>query len=378
MLEVTGPALVVTLVLIGCTAPPEPAGQAPPRSGVIRLAGEPKPFRAPHVAGDRLYGLTPGERGERLENGINAVFIAVLSPAAVPDPSAGSRVAYNAWEGQGPVVRLIDTGTGEDRVLDRGAYSVAWRSDGTLAYFKGQAKIDLEEGERPIGHVVVRGSPDERAVPWTEQAGQYVVAAWAGDRLLVYRIGNGRWPDILALDGPGRGQLLARESALVAVSPDGDSAFLSAYGETPPSVQVVDIQEGRRTARFSFDDSAPAEARGTQWIVESGSWVGDLVVAKASQGLIVFRVGSGTIEVDQVLRLDGVFPLGLFEPRLDPSGRQIVAWAQLEGLPRQPLPDTALVQCDRLTLRCVRGEPVSAGLGLRLVYNPSRPERPAA
>jgi hypothetical protein len=133
MLEVTGPALVVTLVLIGCTAPPEPARQARPRSGVIRLAGEPKPLRAPHVAGDRLYGLTSGERGERLENGINAAFIAVLSPAAVPDPSEGSRVAYNAWEGQGPVVRLLDTGTGEDRVLDRGAYSVAWRSEGTIA-----------------------------------------------------------------------------------------------------------------------------------------------------------------------------------------------------------------------------------------------------
>jgi hypothetical protein len=138
-------------------------------------------------------------------------------------------------------------------------------------------------------------------------------------------------------------------------------------------VQVVDIGERGRTARFSFGERAPAEARGTKWIVESGSWVGDLVVAKASQGLIVFRVGPGGIEIDQVLRLGAAFPLGLFEPRLDPSGRRILAWAQLEELPRQPLPDTALVRCDRLTLLCVRGEPVSAGLGLRLVYNPSRP-----
>jgi hypothetical protein len=373
MIEIIRPALVVALVLIGCTAPPEPAGQARPRSGAIRVAGEPKPLRAPHVAGDRLYGLTSGERGERLENGINAAFIAVLSPAAVPDPTAGSRVAYNAWEGQGPVLRLLDTGTGDDRILDRGAYSAAWRHDGAIAYFKGQAEIDLEGGERPIGHVVVRGSPDQRAVRWTEQTAQYVVAAWADDRLLVYRIGEGRWPDLLELEGPGKGRVVARDSALVAVSPDGDSAFLSTYGETPPFVQVVDIGERGRTARFSFGEGTPAEARGTRWIVESGSWVGDLVVAKASQGLIVFRIGPGSIEIDQVLRLDGTFPLGLFEPRLDRSGRRILAWAQLEELPRQPLPDTALVRCDRLTLVCVRGEPVSAGLGLRLVYNPSRP-----
>jgi hypothetical protein len=373
MRRITGPVLVVTLALIGCTAKPESVGERRPHSGVMQVSGQPRPLRAPHVAGNRIYGLTPGEDGEHLANGVNATFIATLSPAAVPDPSQGSRIAYNAWERQGPVLRVLDTWTGDDRILDRGAFSVAWRIDGTLAYFKGQAEIDLQGGELPFGHVLVRGSPDQRAVRWTEQAAQYVVAAWAADRLLVYRIGEGRWPDLLALEGPGQGRVVARDSALVAVSPDGDSAFLSTYGETPPSVQVVDIGGRRRTARFSFGEGAPAQARGTKWIVESGSWVGDLVVAKASQGLIVFRIGPGSIEIDQVLRLGGAFPLGLFEPRLDPSGRRILAWAQLEELPRQPLPDTALVRCDRLTLRCVRGQPVSAGLGLRLVYNPSQP-----
>jgi hypothetical protein len=373
MRRIIGPVLAVILVVIGCTTKPEPVGEGRPRSGVVQVSGEPRPLRVPYVAGNRLYGLTPDQGGEPLAAGVNATFMATLSPAAVPDPNEGLRIAYNAWEGQGPVLRLVDTSTGDDRILDRGAFSVAWRGDGALAYFKGQAEIDLKEGERPVGHVVVRGSPEQRAVRWTEQAAQYVVAAWADDRLLVYRIGEGRWPDLLELEARGQARVVARDSALVAVSPDGESAFLSTYGKAPPSVQIVNIEESRRTAQFSFGGGTPAVARGTKWIVESGSWVGDLVVAKASQGLMMFRVRSGSIEIDQVLRVGGVFPLGLFEPRLDPSGRRILAWAQLEELPRQPIPDTALVRCDRLTLRCVRGEPVSAGLGLRLVYNPSRP-----
>jgi hypothetical protein len=370
-----GAVLLLAAVVTGCTEAGPPAIQAVPRSGTLSVAARPTPIEAPHVAGDRLYGLTPGDRGEILAHGVNATFIATLSPAAVPEPTDRSTIAYNSWEEEGPSLRLFDTASGEDRLIDRGAFSVAWRRDGALAYFKARdPMVDLEAGERPIGHVVVRASPNQEADRWTTKPGNYVVAAWAGERLLVYRIGDGKWPDLLVLERPGRVRLLAGDGALIAVSPEGDRAFLTTYGASPPSVQVVDVAEGHQVSSFAFGGGAPPAARGIRWVVEAGSWVEDLVVAKASPGLVVFRVEPGSIRLDQILRLGSApFPLGLFEPRLDPSGERIVAWAQLEELPRQPLPDAALVQCDRRTLQCVQGQPLSSGLGLRLVYNPSRP-----
>jgi hypothetical protein len=327
---------------------------------------------APYVAGDRAYGL--GGRTVRLAGGVSSTLIATLSPAAVLDPTRRF-LAYNSMRGQVPLLRLHDLKTSKDALLERGALSLAWRRDGALAYFKGlRAAVDLAARQRPRGHVVVRADRRSRPVRWTRRAGHYVVAAWAQTRLLAYRIGRGsRWPDLLALDGRGRIRVLGQRSALVAVSPDGRRAMVSLYGAEPPLVRLLDVGSGRELGRLRLDEGAARPA--IRWVVEGGSWTDDLVVARSSPGVAVFRVQSGRISVDQVLEFDGArFPLGMFEPRAAANGRRILGWAQLEQAPRQPLPDTAVLACDREARRCEQGRSLSGGLGLRLVYDPSRPQ----
>jgi hypothetical protein len=357
--------------LHGGSDEPAQGRREPERSGRgVTVVERSRDVGAAYVAGDRAYGL---RRTVRLAAGVDSTLIATLSPAAVVDPTRRF-LAYNSMRGPVPLLRLHDLETGEDTVLERGAFSIAWRREGWIAYFKGRrAAVDLAARQRPHGHVVVRGGRRARAVRWTRRADQYVVAAWAQNRLLAYRIGRGRrWPDLLALDGPRRSRVLAERSGLVAVSPDGRQAMVSVYGAKPPLVRVLDIASGRESARLRLDEGAARAA--VAWVTEAGSWSGDLVFAKASPGVVVFRVQQRRIAVEQLLAFDGArFPLGIFEPRAAAGGRRVLGWAQLEQAPGQAVPDTAVVACDRMTRRCEQGPVVSAGLGLRLIYNPSRP-----
>jgi hypothetical protein len=319
---------------------------------------------APYVAGDRLYGFSA--RPRQLGGAIATTLTANLAPAAVPD-AAGRRIAYNSWRGRRPVIRLHELGTREDVVLAEGAYSPALRADGALAYFAAlRPELPrLQAIRRYVGHVVVRTSLHSEARRWTSAQGRYVVAAWAGRRLLAYRITR-RWPDLLVLDGPARVRVLAGGSALVAVSPDGRRAFVTTYGASPPVVRVLDVATG--------EELASLVVRRLEWLTESGSWEGDIVVATGSAGVAVFRVGDAAVTLEQILRTErGVFPAALFEPRLADRGRRIVAWGELSQQPRQTFAGVAVVECDRVELRCIRSRPLAGGVGVRLVYDPSRP-----
>jgi hypothetical protein len=350
------------------------ATNEPIESGMVTVADGAHPLAGLYVAGDRLYGLDGDARPERLAAPINTTFLGTLSPAAVRDPANDARVVYNSWRRRSPVLRVRDITTHEDAVLDEGAFSLAWRGDGALAYFKAlRPELDPQCIKRYVGHVVVRHSPEAGADRWTRNARRYVVAAWAGDRLLVYRITK-RWPELLVLDGPNRVRVLARDAALVAVSPDGERAFVSTYGADPPIVRVLDVADGSRAAGFILDAGSGDGGDRIRWLTESGSWAGEHVFAASSAGILVFRVADEKIEVEQTLRFNfGSFPLGIFEPQSDESGRRVVAWAQLEQQPRQAVPDAVVLECDRIALRCVQGPPVSSAVGPRLVYNPSRP-----
>jgi hypothetical protein len=341
---------VAALLVSGCAyRDDEPS--APRELTVARGA-----VSARYVAGDRL-GST------RLAAPVVTSLIANLAPAAVPD-ATGERVAYNSWRGDRPVVRVRD---GSDVVLAEGAYSPAWRRDGAIAYFQAlrQDLPSLAEIRRYRGHIVVRGEVEEKPARWTRQPARYAVAAWAGDHLLAYRITSG-WPELLVLDGSGRQRLLARAAALVAISPDARNIFVSTYGASPPLVRVLDIGTGAERARLRVP--------GVRWIVEAGSWRGGRVAASASSGIAVFGVTGAKITLQQLLRLDRKgFPTGVFEPQLDEAGGRVTAWGERESRPRQAFPGVAVVQCDLAERRCVRGRELSSAVGLRLVYDPSRP-----
>jgi hypothetical protein len=285
-----------------------------------------------YVAGNRAYGL-PDRRGAvQLDSAVDATLVATLSPAAVLDPSR-RRLAYNAWARGGPAIRVHEPASGRDRILDTGAFSLAWRGDGAIAYVKTLRRSLDPRRERTHGHVVVRADVAAPPIRWTERGRHYMVAAWARDRLLAYRIptAEGRWPDLLAFDGPGRARALARRSGLVALSPDGGRALVTRYGASPALVRVVSVAQGTEKARLRLSD-------GTQWITESGSWDGSLVTAKAEPGLVVLRLGASQIGVEQVLRIDrAIYPLGVFEPQANAGEERIVAWAQRAQQPRSPL-----------------------------------------
>jgi hypothetical protein len=354
--------LAAALALAACSDDGADAERAASsvRVGVVTVApmGE---VGVSWVSENRLH--VGGRAPQRLAARVNATLIGTLAPIAVRAPS-GAALAYNSWRGRRPTLRIRDGQTGADSVLEEGAHSAAWANDSRLAYFKA-LKSDVGDLRRYRGHVVVRSS--RRAAPqaWTLRAGRYVVAAWAGDNILFYRLGRS-FPDLLVLDAPRRERLLAERSALVAVSPDGKRAFVSRYGASPPIVRVVELASGEEVARLQVETDA------IKYVVESGSWAGDLVFAATTTGIAVFRISDARIALEQVLRAGATFPLGLSEPQAVAGGR-VAAWGELEPRPRQAVAQAGVVECDPGTFRCVRGGVTAAVAPPRPVYNPSRP-----
>jgi hypothetical protein len=277
-------------------------------------------------------------------------------PAGAP-----RRIAYTAADGSSPSVVIGDVGSDEPLVVDEGAYSIAWRSDGAIAYVKA-LQPDVTDPREYEGHVVVRPAPAGAAARWSDEPGRYVVAAWARERLLVYRLREG-WPDLFVLDGPRRARALGR-TGLIAVSPDGERVAVTDFGAAPPRVRVLELASGR--------EAAAADIGEVGWILHAGAWEGDVVVAAAEGAIVVLRVGQAAIELLEALRFeDAELPASVAEPQLE--GRRVTAWGEVEARARQPLPGSALVECELGGGGCRALRHLPAGAEPRPVFNPSRP-----
>ena len=337
------------------------APEAGLESGFVVLEGKSDEAVA-YVAGREAFDVA-GRSRIRLGGPVSAALFGTLAPVAVPSPATPWSFAYTSARGRVPVVRAHDAGSGRDVVVEEGALSVAWGARG-LAYVDAPAARIA--APRPFrGHVVVRRLPGAQAARWSAAPAQYVVAAWAGSRLVAYRL-QPSWPDLVVFDAPGRPRRLARAGALVAISPDGSRAFVSSYDARPAVVRVLDVATGREHARLTL------RREDARWVIESGSWVGDEVVAPASTGLVVFRVRPRQIAVAQLLRFrSDAFPV--LEPRLEPDGGHVVARVELASRPREALPPARLLRCDRVTLRCASVAAGSSADPPRALFNPSRP-----
>ena len=388
MLRLTLAAAAASLALTGCLGGAEREGagtrataaaaapaEAPPRSGFVEVVAGSLSSRPPHVLGRLLYELEGAAPGARLAARVNAAFVGTFGPPAL---AADGVVLYHAFSEGTPVLRLHDLDQGRDRVLVRGASSFALRGDGALAYVEGRYREPAAQGF--VGHVVVRPSLRAKPLRWTRSEAHYVAAAWAGRTLLVHRFAGGR-SDVLAFDRPGGRRVLARRAFFVALSPDGTRAVV-ADQSTPPAVRVVDVETGRELARYAFGaEQDPLDGQPVLYVGGSGSWAGELIVAPASGGLAVFRADERELELEleQMLYFDPRdFPSGIWEPRTDGDGRHIVAWGEITiGAPpslSQAAAEAAILECDRLLLRCVEGRRGQLHYAPpRPLYDPSRP-----
>ena len=356
-------------------------------SGQEAVTREPDAARPParYSVGATVLGVGAGTA--QLAEPPVAPLAGWLTPAGVPSPD-GRALAYNAWhelrpddprlswEDQGiepgdrlatPSIRIYDSVTQRDELLEEGAFSVAWRADGALAYFKG-AERDYRAAVPYLGDVFVRPALEAEPERWSTEPSRYIVAAWAGERLVAYREHEGEVLDVVVFDGPGRMRVLARNSALVAVSPDGRHAFLErGPAQGRPTVRIVDVESGRTAAALDLTEIDPAV--GT--VSYAGDWLGRRVVAASTSGLAVFRVGQ-TIRLEQAVQVPNAE--GLAEPRFaDASGSRVTAWTT-EGR------GGVFLDCDLDARSCARLVPLPSARGAhgfpawrRPLYNPSRP-----
>jgi hypothetical protein len=356
-----------------------------PATGPLRVTRAAAQPSGAYVRASGVFGLGGRARGD-LAAPVSGALMGPLSPVAVPSPD-GRYLAYNSWFAPRPIdserslskqgirpgdvlgtpsLRLYDSRTGADSMLEQGAYSFAWRADGAIAFVRGVLP-SLKAGGEYLGQVFVREGLRGSATQWTTDAARYVVYGWAGSSLVVYRLGLGEQLELLALDGPGRVRSLGLGS-LVALSPDGARAFVVAPDQR--HVRVLKIADGSEIANLDLSQTNPP----LEWAAYSGAWSGDRVVAPVSAGLAVFDVTADTVALEQVLSLDrDEYPAGVQEPRFtDAEGDEIVATVDLP--PRGATPaETFFLDCDRIDRTCERGDAAPAREWLRRVANPSRP-----
>jgi hypothetical protein len=253
--------------------------------------------------------------------------------------------------------------SGREVVLEPGSQSVAWRSDGALAYVIGDPPA--YRANLPfLSNVVVRSAIDAAPAQWSTGPARYRVLGWAGRTLLVAVGQVGASPDLVAIDAPGRARTLSEASLLLGISPDGTRALVT---ETPaetahPHVRLLRIADGAEVAAIPVADARdPVSGDPTAWISAPGSWLDDRVVVGSETGLVIFRV-EDSISVDQVLHIDSATRQdgALFEPHfVDRDARTIVAWSGVPGT--QPRVRAMQLRCDRIALACTRSAAVAPG-----------------
>jgi hypothetical protein len=340
---------------------------------------------AAYTVGAKVFGLPTGPA--ELAAPAVAPLAGWLTPAGVPSPD-GRYLAYNAWRelrhddprlswsDQGidpgdalatPSLRVYDTRSRTDVPLADGAFSVAWRADGALAYFKG-AEPDYRAGVPYTGDVVVRSSLAGDPEVWSSKRARYIVAGWAGTRVIAHREREGEALDVTVFDGPGRMRVLAPDSALVAISPDGRRVFVEqGPAQGRPTVRVIDVETGREAAALDLTRVDPAVGM----IGYAGDWRGDRVVASSASGLAVFRVLQGKIKLERTLR---VAAATVAEPRfVAGSAGRVKAWTSVRR-------GGVFLDCTFAVGSCDRAMPLPGAHGVRgfpvwrrPLFNPSRP-----
>lgn len=271
-----------------------------------------------------------------------------------------------------PAIRIKDLSNDADTLLADGATSPALRADGALAYVQGIDR-DWRLDTPWVGRVVVRSSLTGAPATWIDAPDRYIVAAWAGNTLLVYRQAtDSEATTLLAVDGPGKVRRLldgkkGRDDQLVAVSPDGTRVLIDAISEDTfvDTAFIVDVASGQVTAKATLPSGV-----GLRY---DGDWKDDLIVSGGGNGLVVMKVSGSNLNVFTTVPLNDrkMYPYGIQSPRF---AAQNIVVASADVAPSSPdSPSRSLrVQCMISTRICVHG-PIHEASVYYPVTNQSRP-----
>jgi hypothetical protein len=268
-------------------------------------------------------------------------------------------------------LHVVDLRSGQETLLERGAYAPAWRSDGLLAYAKGETDATIV-GQRYLANVVVRQFGSATTTPWTSSPAKYIPVAWAGQRLVLYRQQDmSEATDLYVLDGPNRLRLLAPAVAsLIALSPDGTTAAViqtTAARFPDGNLVLLNISDGSEIASLDLSKvNNPVTGKPLHNLSYNGDWLASSLVASTAWSIVSFHVGPGSISVDHVLTLDTNQPQPEFPRFLSPTGDRVVARGFLDSARRNNYYD---LDCSLSSQICSRDGPF---LGYQ-IYNPSRP-----
>lgn len=304
----------------------------------------------PFITDSELIGL-PNSGSFSLRGQAAGTLAGWTSPIGVISPN-GDSVVYNAWTDlvpfeplksfsqQGisvgdplgePSLRTLDITTGSDRLVADGAYSFAWRMDGAVAYVQGNDS-QYRAGVDYVGDIFVGPSLEGSPQSWTSQPDHYIVIAWAGETLLAYRMSEGESLDIIALSGPGRTRVLAPNSLLVAISPDGTQGLVS--DNMAGTAGIIDIATGSTLASLDLHSTLdPTTGQPLGYLAYGGSWVGDRIAAEGASGIVILDVSASGLSLHSVLSLPATkFPMPPHEPQFtDATASRVIAWAPIPG-----------------------------------------------
>jgi hypothetical protein len=378
----TGTALAIGNQLFGWFTVSEAPQQAPSL-----------PEAAPYVSGQTLY--RGGEEPQRLASPLVAPLLgqyvtANLVSLVVSSPDR-RYLAYHSWRAGTPLLFVHDTVTGDDRLLARGAQTLAWGADGQIAYVRAE-RPRYSERRSYLGHVIVQ-APGGKQVAWTP-AGPYQVLAWAGDRLLV-AVARCLLPNCPARPGVGvyalrrpRELVALPLSGISALSPDGRLAigrYDRAAGQDSPSplVRLVDVAQRRVLA--TIDLTSAAREAGFRGLIagslQSAAWRDKTIVAAFSgeggSALVVFRVRARRLVVERLFRvrsttLPARYGVSFGPPSFIADGTRRVAMP-VYGSTSNDVPLAAVLTCDLESRDCVRGRQLRVKEWFAVVENPSRP-----
>lgn len=235
----------------------------------------------------------------------------------------------NATPGTGapegrPSIWALDEASGAARLLADGANSFALLGQ-RLAYVKGQ-RADYYNGEPYVGDIRVQNLDGAGAATvLVPEIANWRIAAWAGTDLLVYKLGEGEAMDLYVVRAGGSMELLAPDSALVAISPDGHQALISTLAATESQIAILDLDKKKAVAHAFVGHGPNGEP--IDGLAANGDWQGDTIVAAATglSGYVTLRQTGSDLHVVAVRDLGrSAYPWRVEEPTITQDGGVMV------------------------------------------------------